>query len=55
VDSDPNLPAALTSAVIGSGASAYPLDVTGQLKEMIEAPDLEGLRALDGRDVVSNG
>jgi pimeloyl-ACP methyl ester carboxylesterase len=47
-------PAALTSAVIGSGASAYPLEVTGQLKEMIEAPDLEGLRALDGRDVVAN-
>jgi pimeloyl-ACP methyl ester carboxylesterase len=28
--------------------------VTGQLKEMIEAPDLEGLRALDGREVVTN-
>jgi pimeloyl-ACP methyl ester carboxylesterase len=47
-------PAALTSAVIGGGASAYPLEVTGQLKEMIDAPDLEGLRALDGRDVVAN-
>jgi pimeloyl-ACP methyl ester carboxylesterase len=47
-------PAALSSAVIGSGGSAYPLEVTGQLKEMIEAPDLEGLRALDGRDVVAN-
>jgi pimeloyl-ACP methyl ester carboxylesterase len=47
-------PASLTSAVIGSGAAAYPLEVTGQLKDMIEAPDLEGLRALDGRDVVAN-
>jgi pimeloyl-ACP methyl ester carboxylesterase len=47
-------PEALTSAVIGSGGSAYPLQVTGQLKEMIEAPDLDGLRALDGRDVVAN-
>jgi pimeloyl-ACP methyl ester carboxylesterase len=47
-------PAALTSAVVGSGASAYPLEVTGALKEMIEAPDLEGLRALEGRDVVAN-
>lgn len=47
-------PGALTSAVIGSGGSAYPLEVTGQLKEMIEAPDLEGLMALDGRDVVAN-
>jgi pimeloyl-ACP methyl ester carboxylesterase len=47
-------PAALASAVIGSGGSAYPLEVTGQLKEMIDAPDLEGLLALDGRDVVAN-
>lgn len=47
-------PAALTSAVVGSGATAYPLEVTGALKDMIEAPDLEGLRALDGRDVVAN-
>jgi pimeloyl-ACP methyl ester carboxylesterase len=47
-------PGALCSAVVGSGGSAYPLEVTGQLKEMIEAPDLDGLRALDGRDVVAN-
>jgi pimeloyl-ACP methyl ester carboxylesterase len=47
-------PAALTSAMIGSGATAYPLEVTGQLKEMIEVPDLGGLMALDGRDVVAN-
>jgi pimeloyl-ACP methyl ester carboxylesterase len=47
-------PASLTSAVIGGGASAYPLEVTGQLKEMIEAPDLEELRTVDGRDVVAN-
>jgi pimeloyl-ACP methyl ester carboxylesterase len=47
-------PDALTSAVVGSGGSAFPLEVTGQLKEMIEAPDLEPLRALDGSDVVAN-
>jgi pimeloyl-ACP methyl ester carboxylesterase len=47
-------PNALSSAVVGSGGAAYPLEVTGQLKEMIEAPDLEGLRALDGREVVTN-
>jgi pimeloyl-ACP methyl ester carboxylesterase len=47
-------PDALTSAVVGSGGSAFPLEVTGQLKEMIEAPDLEALRALDGSDVVAN-
>ena len=47
-------PDSLTSAVIGSGATAYPLEVTGALKAMIEAPDLEALRALDGRDAVAN-
>jgi pimeloyl-ACP methyl ester carboxylesterase len=47
-------PEALTSAVVGSGGSAFPLEVTGQLKEMIEAPDLEGLRAVDGKEVVAN-
>jgi pimeloyl-ACP methyl ester carboxylesterase len=47
-------PDALTSAVVGSGGSAFPLEVTGQLKEMIEAPDLEALRALEGSDIVAN-
>jgi pimeloyl-ACP methyl ester carboxylesterase len=47
-------PATLTSAVIGSGASAYPLEVTGQLEDMIEARDLKGLMAVDGRDIVAN-
>src|SRR5258705_5235952 len=47
-------PEALTSAVVGSGATTFPLEVTGNLKEMIEAPDLEALRALDGKDVVAN-
>jgi pimeloyl-ACP methyl ester carboxylesterase len=47
-------PDALTSAVVGSGGSAFPLEVTGALKEMVEAPDLEALRAVDGRDVVAN-
>jgi pimeloyl-ACP methyl ester carboxylesterase len=46
-------PDALSRAVVGSGASAYPLEVTGTLKDLIESPDLEGLRALDGRDVVA--
>ncbi|HYN51651.1 MAG TPA: alpha/beta hydrolase [Thermoleophilaceae bacterium] len=47
-------PDALTSAVVGSGGSAFPLEVTGPLKEMIESPDLEALRAVDGRDAVAN-
>ena len=47
-------PQALTSAVIGSGGAAYPLAVTGALKDIIEAPDLEPLRAVDGRDTVAS-
>lgn len=41
------------SAVVGSGAASFPLEVTGALKEIIEAPDLSGYRALDGRDIVA--
>jgi pimeloyl-ACP methyl ester carboxylesterase len=41
------------SAVVGSGAASFPLEVTGALKEIIEAPDLSGFRAIDGRDIVA--
>jgi pimeloyl-ACP methyl ester carboxylesterase len=44
-------PSSLTSAVIGNGATAYPLDVDGNLKELIANPDLESLLALDGAEV----
>jgi pimeloyl-ACP methyl ester carboxylesterase len=47
-------PDALASAVVGSGGSAFPLEVTGSLKEMIDAPDLGALRALEGSAVVAN-
>jgi pimeloyl-ACP methyl ester carboxylesterase len=47
-------PGSLTSAVIGGGATAYPLEVAGRLKELIEAPDLDALRSVDGRDVVAD-
>jgi len=43
----------LPSAVVGSGGASFPLEVTGPLKEIIEAPDLSGYRALDGRDIVA--
>lgn len=46
-------PAAMTSAIVGSGATSVPLRVEGNLKELIEAPDLEAIRAVDGRDVVA--
>ncbi len=41
------------SAVVGSGGASFPLEVTGALKEIIEAPDVSAFRALDGRDIVA--
>jgi pimeloyl-ACP methyl ester carboxylesterase len=41
------------SAVVGSGGASFPLEVTGALKDIIEAPDLSGFGALDGRDIVA--
>ncbi len=41
------------SAVVGSGGASFPLEVTGALKEIIEAPDLSGFQAIDGRDIVT--
>ena len=40
------------SIVIGSGGAAVPLDVTGVLKEWIEAPNLEPYRRIGGRTIV---
>ena len=41
------------SAVVGSGGAAFPLEVAGALKDIIEAPDTSAFRALDGRDIVA--
>ena len=41
------------SAVVGSGGASFPLEVTGRLQELIEAPDLSGFRDVDGRDIVA--
>jgi pimeloyl-ACP methyl ester carboxylesterase len=41
----------LASAIIGNGAIAYPLEVDGNLKELIANPDFESLLALDGAEV----
>ncbi len=41
------------SAVVGSGGASFPLEVMGALKEIIEAPDLSGFQAIDGRDIVA--
>ncbi|MGO9822376.1 MAG: alpha/beta fold hydrolase [Solirubrobacteraceae bacterium] len=41
------------SAVVGSGGASFPLEVTGALKEIVEAPDLSGFGTVDGRDIVA--
>jgi pimeloyl-ACP methyl ester carboxylesterase len=41
------------SAVVGSGGASFPLEVTGTLKQIIEAPDVSALRAVDGREIVA--
>ena len=41
------------SAVVGSGGASFPLEVTGALKEIIEAPDLSGFQGINGRDIVA--
>ena len=47
-----NAPALVRSLVIGGGAVAVPLEVGGALKEMIEAPDMEGLSLIDSKDIL---
>jgi pimeloyl-ACP methyl ester carboxylesterase len=41
------------SAVVGSGGASFPLEVTGALKELIEAPHLTAFDGVDGRDIVA--
>jgi len=41
------------TAVVGSGGASFPLEVTGALKQIIEAPDLSGFQGTDGRDIVA--
>jgi pimeloyl-ACP methyl ester carboxylesterase len=47
-----NDPAHVRSLVIGGGAMTVPLQVGGALKDMIDAPDMEGYRQLDSRDIL---
>ncbi len=41
------------SAVVGSGGASFPLEVTGALKDIIDAPDVSAFAGLDGRDIVA--
>ena len=46
-------PRRLRSLVVGSGGSAFPLQLTGVLKDWVEAPDLEAYRSADPRQIVA--
>jgi pimeloyl-ACP methyl ester carboxylesterase len=45
-------PGRFRTLVIGSGGAAVPLQLTGVLKEWVEAPDLEPYRRMDARQIV---
>jgi pimeloyl-ACP methyl ester carboxylesterase len=46
-------PGRLRSLVVGSGGTAYPLQLGWVLKDWVEAPDLEGYRSADPRETVA--
>jgi pimeloyl-ACP methyl ester carboxylesterase len=46
-------PGRLRSLVVGSGAAAVPLQLGGMVKDIIEAPDLDGFRRADHRQLVT--
>jgi pimeloyl-ACP methyl ester carboxylesterase len=47
-------PGCLRSLVVGSGGSAYPLQLGHLLKEWVDAPDLERYRGVDPRQIVAD-
>jgi pimeloyl-ACP methyl ester carboxylesterase len=47
-------PGRLRSLVVGSGGTAYPLQLGGVLKDWVEAPDLERFRSADPRQIVAS-
>jgi pimeloyl-ACP methyl ester carboxylesterase len=47
-----NQPGLVRSLVIGGGGVAVPLDIGGTLKDIVEAPDLDGLRRADSRAIL---
>ncbi|MGH3224269.1 MAG: alpha/beta fold hydrolase [Streptosporangiaceae bacterium] len=46
-------PGRLRSLVVGSSAAAVPLQLGGMVKDIIEAPDTDGLRRADPRQLVN--
>jgi pimeloyl-ACP methyl ester carboxylesterase len=47
-----NDPERVRSMAIGGGAMAVPLQVGGSLKDIIDAPDMEGYRQIDSKDIL---
>jgi pimeloyl-ACP methyl ester carboxylesterase len=46
-------PGRLRSLVVGSGGTAYPLQLRRVLKDWVEAPDLDAYRSADPREIVT--
>jgi pimeloyl-ACP methyl ester carboxylesterase len=46
-------PGRLRSLVVGSGGASFPLELGGILNDWVVAPDVEGYRAVDPRQIVS--
>jgi pimeloyl-ACP methyl ester carboxylesterase len=46
-------PGRFRSLVVGSGGSAYPLELGSPLREWVDAPDLEPYRNVDPREIVA--
>jgi len=46
-------PGRLRSIVVGSGGASYPLELGGILNDWVVAPDVEGYRAADPRQIVA--
>jgi pimeloyl-ACP methyl ester carboxylesterase len=47
-------PGRLRSLVVGSGGTAVPLQLEWVLKDWVQAPDLEGYRSADPREIVAS-
>jgi pimeloyl-ACP methyl ester carboxylesterase len=47
-------PGRVRSVIVGSGATAVPLQIGGALKDLVEAPDLTAFATLDLRDIVAS-